>query len=103
MVKANSLNKEEIINAINKGLFYSSTGPDLDNIEIDNKKIYIKCSPVKRIDLVSNPTLGDVLIVRNGKSLTEVEFKINKCAKYIRIQIEDFEGQKAWSNPFYLE
>jgi len=103
MVKAKSLTKVEIIDSLKNRLFYSSTGPDIYNIEINNKKIYVKCSPVKRIDLVSNPTLGDVLMARDGKSLTEAEFKINKCLKYIRIQIADFEGRKAWSNPFYFE
>ncbi len=103
MVKAKSLNRDEIVNSIINGNYYSSTGPEIHNIEIKDKKVYIKCSPVVRIDLVSNPTMGNVLVAKEGLNFTEAEFKIDERSKYIRIQIEDSYKRKAWSNPFYFD
>jgi len=101
MVKAASLSEKSILNSIKNGYFYSSTGPIIENIEISENTIYIKTSPVKHIDFIAYAYRGSRFSGK-GKLLKEIEYKINGDEKYIRIEITDKNGEKAWTNPVYI-
>jgi len=101
MVKATSLSERSILNSIKKGYFYSSTGPIIENIEISKNTIYIKTSPVKHIDFVALTFKGSRFSGKK-KLLKEIEYKINEQEQYIRIEITDTKGKKAWTNPVYI-
>jgi len=100
MVKATSLSERSILNSIKNGYFYSSTGPIIENIEISKNKIYIKTSPVKHIDFISYAGKGSRFSGKR-KLLREIEYKIKGDEEYIRIEITDKSGKKAWTNPVY--
>ncbi len=102
-VKAKSGKLMDIMSSINEGLFYSSTGPVIHSLVIDeNDFIHIKCSPVKYISFVSTPSLGIKFHAKN-KPLTEAIYPGRAGETYIRIEITDYEGRTAWSNPIYNE
>ncbi len=101
IVKAEKLSVESIMSAIRKGYFYSSTGPEFKDISIDEAGVIsIECSPVKYISFVSTPSLGFKFHAM-GNPLTEARYPGRNGETYVRIEIEDFEGRKAWSNPIY--
>ncbi|MCD6221729.1 CehA/McbA family metallohydrolase [bacterium] len=100
MVKATSLSEKSILNSIKNGYFYSSTGPIIENIEISENTIYIKTSPVKHIDFISFAGKGSRFSGKR-KLLKEIEYKIKGDEEYIRIEITDKRGKKAWTNPVY--
>lgn len=102
MVKTSGLSKRNILNSIKNGLFYSSTGPLIENIELSRNKIYVKVPPSKYIDFIASGWKGSRFSGK-GKLLKEVEYKIKGNEKYIRIEITDKYGKKAWSNPIYLD
>jgi hypothetical protein len=92
---------ENIIAAIKAGHFYSSTGPEIKDINIDEEGIiYLECSPVKSISFISTPSLG-LKIHAKSNPLTNAQYPGRPYETYIRIEIEDFDGRKAWSNPIY--
>ena len=101
MVKAASLSERDILNSIKNGNFYSSTGPVIENIEIDKNRIYVKTSPVKHIDFIAERWKGRRFSGKR-KLLKEIEYEIKGDEKYIRIEITDRYGRKAWSNPIFL-
>jgi len=102
MVRATSLTRKAIRSALEKGRFYSSTGPSILEIRYDRKSISVKTSPVRRIDLVASPRRGDTVESPEGMFLTEHTFSIPKSATYVRIRIRDAVGRFAWSNPIYF-
>ena len=103
MVKAASLTKKDICQALKRGTFYSSTGPAIYDLTWNKKEITIKTSPVKRMDMVSDPTRGRTIQAHQGRSLTEHSFTLpKKGATYVRIRIKDECGQFAWTNPIFL-
>jgi hypothetical protein len=100
-VKANELSEKAIMTAIRNGLFYSSTGPEIKDIRIDEKGVInVECSPVKYISFVSTPSLG-LKFHAIKEPLTRAKYPGRPGETYVRIEIEDFEGRKAWSNPIY--
>jgi hypothetical protein len=104
MVMAESLNMHSIREALEKASFYSSTGPEIHDLRIDEYQISINTSPVKRIDMVSSNSSGDTVEAMEGMSLTEHVFRLpEKDVIYIRIRIRDSKGRCAWTNPIFLK
>jgi hypothetical protein len=101
MVKAKSFKKEEIINSIKNGLFYSSTGVIIKNIEIENNKIKISFSPSKEVDFIGYGSTGK-RISGKKEEISYAEYEIKGNERYIRIEITDKENKKAWTNPIFL-
>ncbi len=105
MVNAEN-NVEAILEAIERGAFYSSCGPEIYDFRVENGLIKIKCSPVKKIRLHSD---GHFTLIKKaeGEELTYAEFPI-KCADwigkyaYVRISVIDKDGKYAWTNPIFF-
>ncbi|RLE79439.1 MAG: hypothetical protein DRJ52_08405 [Thermoprotei archaeon] len=102
MVKAEELSREAIIKSIKKGLFYSSTGPVIKNLEIKNGKVVVECSPVKVIAFVVDHARGCVYFSQKN-DLTRAEYRIRGNEIYIRIECKDSEGNTAWTNPIFIK
>lgn len=100
-VKAESLSPGALLAALKAGEFYSSTGPEIHNIEIDNDTIRIGCSPVEDI-IVSG--LGAKFQRAHDSSLVELEAPLPDptTSPYVRVTIVDADGHTAWSNPIWL-
>lgn len=101
-VKAPELTKETICAAIQQGLFYSSTGPEIYRIEIQGKKAVVECSPVCRINFMCNGWQGHTIWPKDGNPMTTAEVEVRDNARYLRIECVDKLGKIAWSNPFYF-
>jgi hypothetical protein len=62
--------------------------------------VHVKCSEAQRIHAVQD-TYGTEH--REGGNLfTQATFALRKNAKWVRFEIIDATGNKAWSNPFGL-
>ena len=102
MVQAAELTVPAILDALKKGRFYSSQGPEFRNIEFIGNKVWVETTPVRRITVCSNQYWVKERC-KQGDGLTERLYTINPGEKYIRIQITDDMGRKAWSNPVLIE
>ena len=100
-VKAEALSVKHILDAIKKGHFYSSTGPEINDINIDEDGVIsVECSPVKYISFISTPSLG-MKFHAEGEPLTEAVYPGRPGETYVRVEVTDYEGRTAWSNPIY--
>ncbi|MCW4051177.1 MAG: hypothetical protein NWE89_15750 [Candidatus Bathyarchaeota archaeon] len=100
-VKAESLSIDSIMESIRKGLFYSSTGPEIKNIAIDDDGVVsVECSPVKYISFVSTPSLG-MKFYAEAEPLTGATYPGRPRETYVRVEVTDYEGRTAWTNPIY--
>jgi hypothetical protein len=98
MVKAPSLDKEEIVSAIRNGNFYSTQGPEFRSIEVKGSTLYVETSKVRAIRLVGSKWQGKRIFTEEKEGLFSAEFSIKGFEKYLRIEIEDFQGRRAWTN-----
>lgn len=86
----------EILEAIRRKDFYATQGPEI-HIFREGKRVIVKCSPVSRISFFSNAVWAWGRCVR-GDGLTEASCEIQPFETFIRAEVTDSEGRKAWSN-----
>lgn len=100
MVRADDLSDEALSNAIRCGDFYASEGPDLRVVR-EGKKLIIDTSPCEIIGTLSNTCWAWGRVLR-GKDLTHFEYEIKDEEKWVRVEVRDENGKKAWSNIFVI-
>lgn len=108
-VKAAALEADAIIAALKAGEYYSSTGPEIIDLRLDDDALRVKTSPVQSY-LVSGA--GARFARTHGDPLTEAEFPIRKpdgtlepwaSTNYLRFTATAADGTRAWSQPVWLE
>jgi len=104
MVKARSCTREAVIAALAAGDFYSTMGPELKDVQFDGLTICVRTSPARRIIFRSTQFFGAMAVAPAGGSITAADTAVDlKEMEQIRVIVEDHDGRKAWSNPFYLD
>lgn len=105
MIYAESLSYENIINALENGDFYSSTGPEFKEIYIEDNKIHMSCSPVSSIRLLNEGRDAPVVIAKKGETISEAVFELDQAfmGRFIRVDIRDSQGNFADTVPYYFE
>jgi hypothetical protein len=101
MVKARDKTLRSIIDAIRRGLFYSSNGPTLNDIEVTSEGIHVESSPVRHITFVSTPSMGS-RFTAGERHITEYTYACRRGETYVRVEAADDEGRVAWSNALYV-
>jgi hypothetical protein len=101
-VKAESLDPEALVAALKAGEYYSSTGPEIHNIEIDGDKIRVESSPVNRV-VVTGKGATSRRAVGDGQASFELDLPSREKTPYVRVTVVDAEGRLAWTNPIWFE
>ena len=96
MVKAESGSREDIINAIKKGDYYSTQGPEIHTRREDDK-IVVETSDSSLISFYTNSSWENDRTVR-GENLTGATYRIKPHDKWVRVEVMDASGRYAWSN-----
>ncbi|MGN9894649.1 CehA/McbA family metallohydrolase [Micromonospora sp. L31] len=99
-VRAESLDPQALLAALKAGHYYSSTGPELHDIKLDDDLITVRCSPVRKV-LITGGDPGAKVV--QGEALTECSLPLAMFKRrWCRVTVEDSHGRRAWSNPIYL-
>ncbi|HET6299656.1 MAG TPA: CehA/McbA family metallohydrolase [Kribbella sp.] len=100
-VRAESLDPDALLAALKAGHYYASTGPEIQDIRLEDGRITIRCSPVARV-LVTGCVPGKE--VQAGDGLTECSLPLDmfRASAYLRVTVVDSTGGRAWSNPIWL-
>jgi len=101
MIRAQELRVEAVMEALRRGRYYCSTGPEITDLRVADGRLRVSTSPVRSIALVSQPAMGGRAFAREGGAITRAEFPLPN-ARYCRIEAIDREGKTAWSNPVLL-
>ncbi len=102
-VKAESLDPELLLQSLKLGHYYSSQGPEIRNIAVDEdeSEVRIKCSPAMNILISGRGAKSESL---RGAELTEAAFPLRRFAgSWFRVTVIDHRDHKAWSNPIWLD
>jgi hypothetical protein len=102
MAQATENTPEALLDALKAGTFYSSTGPEINDIRVNKDSIEVECTPVTNI-LVQGQ--GSPMARLGGESMTKARVSLERLASspWIRITIIDRAGKRAWSNPIWIE
>jgi len=100
VINSESLSYEHVIEALQKGDFYASQGPEIYEITLEGQTLTIKCSPCESIKVY---TQGRKCYTAFGSGLTTTSFKLSGNETYIRIVCCDVAGKDANSNAYWLK
>jgi len=101
MVSSASDSREDILDAIRRGDFYATQGPEL-HVRRDGDMLIADCSECVKIDFFSNSAWCPDKIIR-GEALTHAEYKIKDFEKWVRVEVKNKDGKFAWSNIFWVK
>ena len=101
VVRARSLNAQEIIDNLESGLFYASTGVDLDDVIVEPDRIEV------RIRQRSNFKYRTEFIGAGGKVLSQsmentAVYQRKGDEQYVRAKVFDSGGGVAWVQPVFI-
>ncbi|MCH4191932.1 MAG: CehA/McbA family metallohydrolase [Butyrivibrio sp.] len=103
MVKAEELSQDGIVTAIRNGSYYSSSGPEIYDWDVNENNVNICCSPAVKINLIADGYVGagTSVIARPGTYLEKCQIPIRGTEHYIRVECIDENGHVAWTNPIF--
>ncbi len=101
-VKSESLTPESLLTALKAGHYYSSTGPQIYDIQVrPGESITVRCSPADRIFVTGKTSTSGA---KGGYENTEYEVSLKKFnSPYCRVTVRDAQGRRAWSNPIWFD
>ena len=101
MVKAERNEPEALLDALKRGDFYSSQGPELRDVRIEGDRVVVECSAVVSVVALGHGTAAKAV---HGHSLTRAEVPLARLnnSPWVRVSVIDAAGKRAWSNPIWL-
>jgi len=101
-VKSEALTPEALLAALKAGHYYSSTGPEIYDIQVTpGEKVTVRCSPADRVFVTGRTSRAAAV---GGYISTEFEISLkNFNSPYCRVTVRDTYGGRAWSNPIWLD
>ena len=91
-----------ILRALKNGAFYSSCGPVIHDFFIENGKAVLECSPCRHVVFLYGRAPGRMFRDPEGL-ITRAEFTVPSHYAYLRANVMDAEGRRAWTNPIFLK
>ena len=99
-----SLRYDGVIAALDAGSFYSSMGPVIESLEIDDDCARITCSDAVRIAMIYGAkTTRAVFPAAFGETVNCAEFKIPSQAPYVRFTVTDAMGRNADTRGYFRD
>lgn len=100
-VRAAALEPDALLAALKAGAYYSSQGPIIEHLAIEDGVLHVACSPVDAVWLAGR---GPGASRRLGTAMTSVALELPAgAAGHVRVTVEDAAGKRAWTNPLWLD
>lgn len=103
MLRAGRLSMETVLDALKRGLYYSTSGPEIFDLRIDGSIVSVRCSPSRSIKFMARSSDGKYFGARDGELLESAVYELRGTETYLRIQVEDTAGRRAYTNPLYIK
>ena len=113
MIKAEKLDYDCVFNAMKNGDLYSSNGPEIKELYIEDGVVHVETSEADAVFLTTERRWNRDKHAKDGVALTSVDFDINayvndshlgesKCEPYFRITVQDKYGKLAYTRAYKL-
>ena len=114
MVRSDDRSREAVLDALRRGAFYGTSGPEIASIQVGEDGVDVRCSGARAVTLRSGPWDGgrvnadpDVMTWRgrvterdSDGAIVAATMRFPEQCSYARVEVEDCSGHTAWSNPF---
>lgn len=99
MAKCADKSREAILQALDTGSFYATSGPKIYDFRVIGEYASVSCSPVCRIIFKGEQRN---YVQKLGRQLTGCTTKLAGNKRYVRVECIDEKGNVAYSNPIFL-
>lgn len=104
VINADKLEYRAITDALFKGNFYASQGPEIHSLEYGDGKIAIECSEAATIVLTTGIRRTNAVYAESAEQpLTSAEFEVKESDNYVRITVTDFSGKHANTSAYFVD
>ena len=103
MIKAEKLEYRAITDALVKGNFYASMGPEIYSLYMEGNKLHIKTSDAKRIVCATGVRHSYTAFPTEGDHINEAEFEVSPDDIYVRVTVFGMDGKPADTNAYFVE
>jgi hypothetical protein len=115
-VRAKERSQRAVLDALRSGSFYGSTGPRVEELVVEGHTVEVRTSPARSVTLLTGRTRGasvnagrlgysyrgEVLERSPEGAITAARLVAPKQAPYARLEVADWNGGKAWTNPLWI-
>jgi len=101
-LKMKELTVEFLMDALRNGCYYASSGPEIYDFRVTDGWASVKCSPAAEVYFMCKGWSGFRVQAEGGKLVEEAHWQITPDAGYVRVEVIDGKGKKAWTNPVML-
>lgn len=101
-IYARELTYGSVMEALKNGDFYSSMGPEIKELYIEDGKLIIKTSEAVQIFVNGSGKSCHRSIAPKGRTINGAEFELKGTEEFIRITVKDKNGLFANSNAYFL-
>jgi hypothetical protein len=103
MVQAEELTVSSVLDALVSGRFYSTQGPDILDFYVAGGTAYASTTASRRIAFLCDGWRGRCVRPADGaEAVRQAEMPLPEGASYVRLEVDDAAGRRAWSNPIFL-
>ena len=114
-VKADALEYDTVMAALEKGDFYASTGPEINDLYIEDGIVHMTCSDARTVFLRSERRFTRALHATAESPVNEVAFDINgfiaesgkqkiyRFRPWFRLEVIDKDGRIAFTRPYFVD
>jgi len=103
VIFADKLEYEAVTDAMVRGDFYASMGPEIKSLTFEDGYINIECSDARRICLTAGQRRAASVWAKQGEALNFASFKVDPLDKYVRLTVTDFGGMSANTNGYFTD
>ncbi len=103
VIKAMKLEYKAITDALVRGDFYASEGPEIKELWFENGKIHIECSDADRVIISCGRRRADIAYAAENGTLTSAEFEVFENDGYVRLTVIDKNGKHACTNAYFTD
>ncbi|MCI6887463.1 MAG: hypothetical protein MR868_09475 [Lachnospiraceae bacterium] len=103
MVLAEKLTYPAVVEALEKGNFYASTGPMICELLFTGEHVHLECSPAKRIMMHISPKKSVSAYNKDGSAVSAADFDIPKNVEFVYFSVHQADGTSACTRAFRRE
>ena len=104
VINAEKLEYDSVMDALFAGNFYSSEGPEIKELYIDDEnRLHITTSPARNIRIMTATRTRFLAQNIDGTPVTGRSAKLTKNLGYFRVVVTDMRGKQAFTNAYFLE
>jgi hypothetical protein len=114
-IRAETRTREAVLRALREGTFYSTTGPEIRGVQVEDGAVEVSCSPCRSVTLVAGRCQGaaahagrlpychraQVLERADDGRITRARLELPVGADHVRLELADGSGGRAWTNPHW--